>query len=84
MLGLRVQGRHTKIFISYRAADGTAIAEQLNTHLRGLGYQTFLDQAKEFDGEPTILPGSAVQQEINDALIATLVLPGVPAAVAAK
>jgi hypothetical protein len=75
MLGLRVQGRHTKLFISYRAADGTVIAEQLNTHLRGLGYQTFLDQAKEFDGEPTILPGNAVQKEINDALgTANLVL----------
>lgn len=68
MLGLRVQGRHTKLFISYRAADGSTIAEQLNAHLRGIGYQTFLDQAKEFDGEPTILPGNAVQKEINEAL----------------
>ena len=68
MLGLRVQGRHTKLFISYREADGSTIAEQLNAHLRGIGYQTFLDQAKEFDGEPTILPGNAVQKEINEAL----------------
>src|ERR1022692_1403225 len=75
MLGLRVQGRHTKLFISYRAADGSTIAEQLNAHLRGIGYQTFLDQAKEFDGEPTILPGNAVQKEINEALsTASLVL----------
>ena len=75
MLGLRVQGRYTKLFISYRAADGSTIAEQLNAHLRSIGYQTFLDQAKEFDGEPTILPGNAVQKEINEALsTASLVL----------
>lgn len=75
MLGLRVQGRHTKIFISYRGVDGSAIAEQLNAHLRSLGRQTFLDQAKEFDGEPSILPGSPVQKEIDEALAsASLVL----------
>lgn len=75
MLGLRVQGRNTKIFVSYRGVDGSEIAEQVNTHLRALGHRTFLDQAKEFDGEPTILPGSPVQKEIDDALdTANLVL----------
>jgi hypothetical protein len=75
MLGLRVQGRHTKIFVSYRAVDGSAIAEQVNSHLQGLGHRTFLDQAKEFDGEPAILPGSPVQKEIDEALAtASLVL----------
>ena len=75
MLGLRVQGRNTKIFISYRAADGSEIAEQVNAHFRSLGHNTFLDQAKEFDGEPTILPGSPVQEEIDTALnTANLVL----------
>jgi hypothetical protein len=68
MLGLRVQGRNTKIFVSYRGVDGSEIAEQVNTHLRTLGHRTFLDQAKEFDGEPTILPGNPVQKEIDDAL----------------
>jgi len=75
MLGLRVQGRLTKIFISYRGLDGTEIAEQLHAHLQGLGYRTFLDQAKEFDGEPAILPGKPVQEEIDAALdTANLVL----------
>ena len=75
MLGLRVQGRHTKIFISYRGLDGSEIAEQLHAHLQSLGYRTFLDQAKEFDGEPMILPGSLVQKEIDAALdTANLVL----------
>lgn len=68
MLGLRVQGRNTKIFVSYRGVDGSEIAEQVNSHLRTLGHHTFLDQAKEFDGEPTILPGNTVQKEIDDAL----------------
>lgn len=75
MLGLRVQGRNTKIFVSYRGVDGSEIAEQVNTHLRTLGHRTFLDQAKELDGEPTILPGSLVQNEIDEALAtANLVL----------
>jgi len=75
MLGLRVQGRNTKIFISYRGLDGSAIAQQLHEHLQSLGYRTFLDQAQEFDGEPTILPGSPVQDEIDRALdTANLVL----------
>lgn len=68
MLGLRVQGRNTKIFVSYRGVDGSEIAEQVNKHLRTLGHRTFLDQAKEFDGEPTILPGNPVQKEIDTAL----------------
>ena len=68
MLGLRLQGRHTKIFISYRQMDGVEIAEQLKSHLDHLGLHTFLDQAKEFDGHPTILPGSEVQKEIDEAL----------------
>jgi hypothetical protein len=44
MLGLRVQGRDCKIFISYRATDGAAIAEQLYAHLKSLGHSPFLDQ----------------------------------------
>ena len=75
MLGLKVQDRITKIFVSYRAVDGSDIAEQVSIHLRTLGHRTFLDQAKEFDGEPTILPGSPVQNEIDEALAtASLVL----------
>jgi hypothetical protein len=68
MLGLRAQGRDTKIFISYRAGDGAAIAKQLHSHLVNLGHDPFLDEAKELDGETKILPGSPIQQEIDDAL----------------
>jgi hypothetical protein len=68
MLGLRVQGRDSKIFISYRATDGTAIAKQLYNHLVTLGHSPFLDEAKELDGETKILPGSPVQWQIEEAL----------------
>jgi hypothetical protein len=70
MLGLRIQGRDSKIFISYRAIDGTAIAQQLHSHLASLGHRPFLDEAKEIDGETRILPGTPVQEQIDDALSA--------------
>jgi hypothetical protein len=75
MLGLRVQGRDSKIFISYRATDGTAIAQQLHAHLESLGHSPFLDEAIEIDGETKILPGTPVQEQIDKALAgANLVL----------
>jgi hypothetical protein len=68
MIGLRVQQRENAIFISYRASDGTAIAVQLEEHLKLLGYPVWRDEAKELDGETKILPGSPVQKEIDAAL----------------
>jgi hypothetical protein len=68
MLGLLVQGRDTNIFISYRETDGSTIAKQLHTHLVSLGHRAYLDEAIEFDGEPSILPGSPVQKQIDEAL----------------
>lgn len=82
MLGLRVQGRDSKIFISYRAVDGTAIAQQIYTHLESLGHHPFLDEAREIDGETKILPGTPVQDQIDEALGAAnlLLLVDTPAA----
>jgi len=75
MLGLRMQGRDSQIFISYRATDGKAIADQLYAHLLNLGHSPFQDEAKELDGDTKILPGEDVQQQINVALAnASLVL----------
>lgn len=68
ILGLRLQQRETKIFISYRATDGMKLAEQIEDHLIGLGYPVWRDEARELDGETKILPGSLVQSEINNAL----------------
>ena len=75
MLGLRMQGRDSKVFISYRATDGKAIADQLYTRFLSLGHRPYQDEAKEFDGATKILPGEAVQQGIDTALAdASLVL----------
>lgn len=75
MLGLRVQGRNTKVFISYRAVDGKRIATQIYDHLSQLGYKPWQDEAKEIDGATKILPGEPVQLEIENALSqASLVL----------
>jgi hypothetical protein len=68
MLGLRVLGRDSKIFVSYRANDGTAIAKQLYAYLESVGHSPFLDEAREIDGETKILPGSEVQGQIDEAL----------------
>lgn len=68
MLGLRVQGRDTKIFISYRQTDGALIANQLHAYLTASGHRAYLDEAKEIDDETAILPGSDVQAEIDEAL----------------
>ena len=74
MLGLRVQGRDTKIFISYRGTDGAPIANQLHAYLTGSGHRAFLDEAKEIDHETAIRPGSDVQVEIDEALKAANLL----------
>ncbi len=68
MLGLRVQQRDNTIFISYRASDGMAIARQLEERLVSLGYPVWRDEAREIDGETKILPGSAVQKQIDEGL----------------
>jgi hypothetical protein len=75
MLGLRLQGRDSKIFISYRASDGKFIADQLYDHFVRLGHQPWKDEAHELDGDTKILPGEKVQEEIDLALAdASLVL----------
>jgi len=86
MLGLRMQGRDSKVFISYRATDGKAIADQLYARFLSVGHSPYQDEAKEFDGDTKILPGEAVQQQIDAALAdASLVLlldtPSAPASV---
>jgi len=68
MLGLRAQQRDHPLFISYRASDGMRIAEQLEHHLVSLGYPVWRDEAREMDGETTILPGSDVQRQIDEGL----------------
>jgi TIR domain len=69
MLGLKLRRQDNRIPISYRAVDGTRIASQLDKYLSSLGYRVWLDEARDpIDNEPTILPGSEVQEEIRRAL----------------
>lgn len=68
MLGLRLQGRDTEIFISHRSTDGAKLAAQLYDHLKGLGLRPWLDVAKDYDDDTLILPGETVQSEINVAV----------------
>ena len=68
MIGLRLQQRENEIFISYRATDGRHFAEQLEAHLKSLGFPVWRDEARELDGTTRILPGSPVQNEIDRAL----------------
>ena len=68
MIGLRVQQRENEVFISYRASDGKEIATQLEEYLKGLGYPVWRDEAKDIDDETKILPGTPVQNQIDDAL----------------
>jgi len=69
MLGLKLRRRDNRILISYRAKDGTEIATQVYDYLISLGYRVWLDEARDpVDGEPNILPGEQVQEEIERAL----------------
>jgi hypothetical protein len=74
MIGLRIQQRENTIFVSYRATDGMAIAAQLDQYLRSIGYPVWRDEAKEIDGETKILPGSQVQDQIDEALAKASIL----------
>ncbi len=69
MLGLRLRARESKVFISYRASDGTVLARQLHDHLKSHGYEVWLDEDRdEFDGETSVLPGLEVQAQIDENL----------------
>ena len=86
MIGLRLQHRENEIFISYRATDGKAQAEQLEKYLTSIGYPTWRDEANDIDGATKILPGSKVQNDIDRALerAAVVVLLDTPDAAGSK
>lgn len=65
-LGLRVACRARSIFISYRAADGTAVAKRLETLLEQRGYRVFRDEKSDEDDLPLIRYGSSVQKRIKE------------------
>ncbi len=70
MLGLRLRSREQTIFISYRSADGTTAAKQIEGFLADNGYQVWRDEARdEFDDETSIPPGQDVQKVIEQNLV---------------
>jgi hypothetical protein len=69
LLGLRLRSRDQLIFISYRATDGALLAQQLETFLTSHGYKVWRDESRdEFDHETSILPGTDVQEAIQENL----------------
>lgn len=69
LLGLRLRNCEQLIFISYRAADGAMLADQLEGFLKNNGYQVWRDESREeFDNETRILPGVDVQTAIQENL----------------
>jgi len=83
---LRPQGRDGRIFISYRATDGAAIAKELYDHLMALGHRPYLDEAKELDGDFESLSaamwalqvGHVICQLLQPLLPTTSITPGSP------
>jgi len=65
---LRVQGRDTNIFISYRKTDGAKPnTKQLHASLGKRSHRAILDEAIEFVTSPASA-GSPVPKQIDDAL----------------
>ena len=62
-LGLALKPGNQRIFISYRATDGSTLARSLFDYLQTLGFNPWLDEAKDNLG-----PGVDVQETIHDQL----------------
>ena len=70
MLGLGLRSRDQTIFISYRSADGTTAAMQIERFLEDNGYRVWRDEARdEFHDETSIPPGQDVQKIIEENLV---------------
>lgn len=77
-LGLRIRHRDNKVFISYRAVDGSNIALKLYEFLGKNGFRPWLDEEKDpYDGEPSIPVGTdvqaAIEQNLKDANMIVLI-----------
>jgi len=65
LLGLRLCGGQNKVFLSYRAVDGIAIAHQIHEALAWQGIAAFLDTAEDDYGNLTVELGEPVQKKIR-------------------
>lgn len=61
MVGLWTRGTGKKVFVSYRAADGKPVAEQVTSFLQGIGYDALRD-------DEWLEGGDRVQEEIEERL----------------
>jgi hypothetical protein len=87
LLGLRLRRGDTKVFISYRAVDGSAIAQQLEAFLHSHGFNPWRDEAQDADdGDPNIQGGENVQTVLDTHLrqAALILLVDTPEAPASK
>jgi hypothetical protein len=87
LIGLRLRARNQSVFISYRAADGSALAAQIEGFLNEHGYRIWRDESRdEFDDEGNILAGEDVQKVIDENLASAnvLVLLDTPEAAASR
>lgn len=66
--GLLCLGKDHTVFISYRATDGKEYAKEINSILQSRGFNTFLDEAKDIDGEGAIPIGMQAQDFIDNHL----------------
>jgi hypothetical protein len=62
-LGLSLRPGRQKIFVSYRANDGTVLANSIHSRLKEAGFDAWLDEAQD-----NLPPGTDVQQEIEKKL----------------
>lgn len=69
LLCLRVASAHRSVFISYRLKDGQHWATKISEGLEARGYQIWLDENLDRDGQSLVTVGSPAQQTIEQAIL---------------
>lgn len=67
-LGLALRPQDSKLFVSYRMADGAKSARKLADYLTSLGYVTWLDEESDVRGRANLNVGDDVQEVIEKEL----------------
>jgi hypothetical protein len=68
LMGLALRPQDSKLFISYRMADGAKSAKKLAGHLSSHGYVAWLDEESDVRGRTNLNVGDDVQQVIEKEL----------------
>ena len=64
LMGLALRPQDSKLFISYRMADGAKSAKKLASHLSSHGYVAWLDEESDVRGRTNLNVGDDFQQVI--------------------